>query len=189
MKEVKFDPGFIQHMSAFVPNVEYVYNTLSQFRNFNQKKQHFKMFYPKIQTLLKNYTGFYLGCMLWAVYIKQFDNAKILNNLCYGGEYDEKDSLYEVDFIKEFIGQLTKDAKYYAGQNYTLDETSAKIIDIYREFLKANEGFVKTQTTNDIKLPSNLKTPPDLEEINKAIEKVCENGKLNELLPLAGQIL
>ncbi len=95
----------------------------------------------------------------------------------------------EVDFIIEYIEQLKKDAKYYAGQEFTLDETSAKIITVYREFLKANEGFVKTQTTNDIQIPSALKTPTDLEEINKEIEKVCENGKLNELLPLAGQIL
>ena len=187
--EVKFDPGFIQHMSAFVPNIEYVYNTLAQFRNFNQKKQHFKMFYPKIQSLLKTYIGFYLGCMLWAIYIKQFDDAKILNNLCFGGEYDEKESLSEVDFIIEYIEQLKKDAKYYAGQEFVLDETSSKILENYREFLKVNEGFVKTQTTNDIKIPQSLKIPADLEAINKEIEKVCENGKLSELLPLAGQIL
>ncbi len=189
MKEVKFDPGFIQHMSAFVPNIEYVYNSLGQFRNFNQKKQQFKMYYPKIQSLLKNYIGFYVGCMLWAIYIKQFDGAKVLNNLCFGGEYNEKESLSEVDFIKEYTEQLKKDAKYYAGQDFVLDEVSVKIIDAYREFLKANEGFVKTQTTNDIKIPSILKTPANLKEINKAIEKVCENGKLQELLPLAGQIL
>ena len=66
---VQFDPGFIQHISAFEPNIEYVYNTLSTCRNFNQKKMQFKMFYPKIQSLLKNYLGFYLGCILWAVYI------------------------------------------------------------------------------------------------------------------------
>lgn len=189
MKEVQFDPGFIRHMSAFIPNVEYVYNTLGQFRNFNQKKQYFKMFYPKIQSLLKNYIGFYLGCMLWAIYIKQFDNAPILNNLCCGGEYDENETLSEVDFIKEYTEQLKKDAKYYAGQDFSLDETSAKIIDTYREFLKANEGFIKTQTTNDIKLTPSLKIPTDLEEINKEIERVCENGKLNELLALAERIL
>ncbi len=187
--EVKFDPGFIQHMSAFVPNIEYVYNSLTQCSNFNQKKMQFKMFYPKIQSLLKNYIGFYLGCMLWAIYIKQFDDAKILNNLCFGGEYDEKESLSEVDFVIEYTEQLEKDAKYYAGQNFELDETSQRILTTYREFLKLNEGFVKTQTTNDIKLPSFLKTPADLEAINKEIEKVCENGKLTELLPLAEAIL
>ena len=30
---VQFDPGFIQHMSAFEPNIEYVYNNLNSFKN------------------------------------------------------------------------------------------------------------------------------------------------------------
>lgn len=188
-KEVQFDPGFIQHMSAFIPNIEYVYNTLGACRDFNRKKQQFRMYYPKIQSLLKNYLGFYLGCILWAVYIKQFDNATILNNLCYGGEYDEKESLAEVDFIIDYVEQLKKDVKYYTGQNFSIVSTSMSILEAYRAFLKANEGFVKTQTTNDIKIPDSFKTPSDLEEIHKEIEKVVENGKLYELFPLAEKVL
>ena len=186
---VQFDPGFIQHMSAFIPNIEYVYNTLAAYRDFNRKKQQFRMYYPKIQSLLKNYIGFYLGCILWAVYIKQFDNKPIINNLCYGGEYDEKESLGEVDFIINYLEQLKKDVKYYTGQNFSLDSLSMDIIAAYREFLKINEGFVKTQTTNDVKIPETFKTPSNYDEIYKEIEKVCENGKLYELFPLAGKIL
>jgi hypothetical protein len=55
--------------------------------------------------------------------------------------------------------------------------------------LKANEGFVKTQTTDDVKIPSTLKIPSDLEEINNSIQKVVENGKLIELLPLVKKVL
>lgn len=187
--EVQFDPGFIQHMSAFVPNIEYVYDTLGACRDFNRKKQQFKMYYPKIQSLLKNYIGFYIGCMLWAVYTKQFDNANILNNLCFGGEYNEKETLGEVDFIIAYIEQLKKDVKYYTGQNFSFDSYSMNILQAYREFLKVNEGFVKTQTTNDIKVPDTFKNPKDLEEIKKEIDKVCENGKLYELFPLAERIL
>ena len=186
--EVQFDPGFVKHMSAFIPNIQHVYGFLAQIKNFNQKKMQFKMYYPGIQLLLKNYIGFYLGCILWAVYIKQFDGAAILNNLCYGGEYSEDETLSEVDFIKEYIEQLKKDTKYYLGQDFSIDETSLKIIDTYREFLKLNEGFTKTQTTNDLKLP-NLKTPTDMELIKKEIDKVCENGKIFELLSLSNQVL
>lgn len=186
---VQFDPGFIQHMSAFIPNIEYVYNTLAAYRDFNRKKQQFRMYYPKIQSLLKNYIGFYLGCILWAVYIKQFDNKPIINNLCYGGEYDEKESLGEVDFIINYLEQLKKDVKYYTGQNFSIDSTSMNILEAYRAFLKANEGFVKTQTTNDIKILDSFKTPDDMEEIHKEIEKVVENGKLYELFPLAEKVL
>ena len=91
---VQFDPGFIQHMSAFEPNIEYVYSSLNSCRNFNQKKMQFKMFYPKIQSLLKNYLGFYLGCILWAVYIKSLGEKPITGNLCL--KTPSKDDLQEI---------------------------------------------------------------------------------------------
>lgn len=187
----QFDPGFVQHMSAFVPNIEYVYAGLNRLKNFTLKKNQFKMYYPKIQSLLKNYLGFYLGCILWATYISQLDEKPILNNLCFGGEYSEKETLSEVDFIKDYIEQLKKDVKYYTGQDFTIDENSINILNAYREFLIANKGFVETKTTKDIKLPANLKTPSekDLEEILSGIEKVIDNGKLYELFPLAEKVL
>lgn len=187
----QFDPGFVQHMSAFVPNIEYIYAGLNRLKNFTLKKNQFKMYYPKIQSLLKNYLGFYLGCILWATYISQLDEKPILNNLCFGGEYSEKETLSEVDFIKDYIEQLKKDVKYYTGQNFTIDEISINILNAYKEFLIANKGFVETKTTKDIKLPANLKTPSDkdLEEILSGIEKVIDNGKLYELFPLAQKVL
>lgn len=187
----QFDPGFVQHISAFVPNIEYVYAGLNRLKNFTLKKNQFKMYYPKIQTLLKNYLGFYLGCILWAAYISQLDEKPILNNLCFGGEYSEKETLSEVDFIKDYIEQLKKDVKYYTGQDFTINENSINILNAYREFLIANKGFVETKTTKDIKLPANLKTPSekDLEEILSGIEKVIDNGKLYELFPLAEKVL
>lgn len=187
----QFDPGFVQHMSAFVPNIEYVYAGLDRVKNFTQKKNQFKMYYPKIQSLLKNYLGFYLGCILWATYISQLDEKPILNNLCFGGEYSEKETLSEVDFIKDYIEQLKKDVKYYTGQDFTINENNINILNAYREFLIANKGFVETKTTKDIKLPTNLKTPSekDLEEILSGIEKVIDSGKLYELFPLAQKVL
>lgn len=187
----QFDPGFVQHISAFVPNIEYVYAGLNRLKNFTLKKNQFKMYYPKIQSLLKNYLGFYLGCILWATYISQLDEKPILNNLCFGGEYSEKETLSEVDFIKDYIEQLKKDVKYYTGQDFTINENSINILNAYREFLIANKGFVETKTTKDIKLPTNLKTPSekDLEEILSGIEKVIDNGKLYELFPLAQKVL
>lgn len=187
----QFDPGFVQHISAFVPNIEYVYAGLDRVKNFTQKKNQFKMYYPKIQSLLKNYLGFYLGCILWATYISQLDEKPILNNLCFGGEYSEKETLSEVDFIKDYIEQLKKDVKYYTGQDFTINENNINILNAYREFLIANKGFVETKTTKDIKLPANLKTPSDkdLEEILSGIEKVIDSGKLYELFPLAQKVL
>lgn len=38
----QFDPGFVQHMSAFVPNIEYIYAGLNRLKNFTLKKNHSK---------------------------------------------------------------------------------------------------------------------------------------------------
>ena len=184
-----FDPGFVVHLSAFVPNIESVYELLNSYRNFNQKKLQFRMYYPKIQSLLKNYVSFYLGCILWAVYLKQFKNSDILNNLCFGGEYSDDETLQEVDFVKNYIEQLKKDAKYYVGQNFIPDERYSRIIDTYREFLKLNEGFVKLQKTDDIKLPENIKPIENLEFVREKIDSVVSSGNLYELLELTDKVL
>lgn len=188
---VQFDPGFIQHISAFMPNIDYVNETLNRYRNFAQKKQQFKMFYPKIKSLLENYLGFYLGCILWAVYIKQFENKELLNNICFGGEYSEEETLSEVDFITNYIEQLKKDVKYYTGQNFSIDTTSINILAAYREFLKENKGFVETKTTSDIVIPKSFKTPEQksLDEILNKIEEVINNGRLKDLYSLAEKVL
>lgn len=188
---VQFDPGFVQYMAAFVPNIEYAYASLEQYRNFNQKKMQFRMYYPKIQSLLKNYLGFYSGCILWAIYIKQFDKKQLLNNLCFGGEFDETETLSEVGFILQYLEQLKKDAKYYLGQNFEVDEMTIKIINSYREFLKENKGFVQTETTTDIVIPSNLKqlSAEDLEIVLQEIEKVVDSGRLYDLVPLMDKVV
>ena len=96
-----------------------------------------------------------------------------------------------LDFIKSYIEQLKKDAKYYLGQNFSIDEESIKVLDAYREFLKLNEGFVKVQTTADVKLPASLKSVDEagLKEILVGIEQVIENGKLHELFALSEKVL
>jgi len=186
--EVQFDPGFVKHLYAFVPSIKQIYGAISQFKNFNQKKMQFKLYYPKIQHLIDEYAGFYLGCVLWAVCIKQYKGAKILNNLMYGGVYSEQETLSEVDFVQEYLQQLVKDAKYYAGIDYSPEENVLKIVSIYREFLKLNEGFVKVDTTDDIKIPDSVKNIKDVEYISKEIDRVVESGKLSDLLKLCNMV-
>lgn len=184
----QFDPGFVQHISAFVPNIEYAYGSLNRFKNFGMKKQQFKMLLPKIEHLLENYLGFYMGCMLWAGYIKNLDDTPVLNNFGYGCEYDEAETLSEVDFILNYIEQLKKDIKYYTGKDFSIDTTSMNILESYRAFLKANEGFSKVGKTSDIVMPDGLKEIGKDEEILAKIEEVIENGNLKELISLSGKL-
>ncbi len=183
---VQFDPGFVAHISAIIPNIEYVYGTLNKFKNFGQKKNQFKMFFPKIKKLIDDYLAFYLGCLLWADAIKTIDNKPILNNFCCGGEYNEAETISEVDFVYSYLAQFKKDVKYYLGQEYEIDEKYWGILKAYKEFLVENKGFTELKTTNDIKLPASVKViaKSDADAVFTKIEEVVENGKLPELYNL-----
>ncbi|MBQ3819238.1 hypothetical protein II810_02200 [bacterium] len=187
--DINFDPGFIPHISAFVPNIEFMHNNLNNFTNFNQKKLQYRMYYPKLQKFLKNYIAFYLGCILWAQYIKQFEGENVLNNLCYGGEYDEKETLQEVDFVENYLEQFKKDVKYYTGKTEEIDSRYPKIINAYKEFLKVNAGFVKLKKTDDIKLPSCIKVVKNLDKVKTKIDSVVQSGELWELLEFTDKVL
>lgn len=182
---VQFDPGFIQHLTAFIPNIEYIYADISRYRNFAQKKQKFKVYYHKILNLLENYLGFYLGCILWAACIKD-ENKPVLNNLCFGGDYNENETLEEVNFIYSYLHQLKKDVKYYIGSDYTPDEFYFKIVDEYKEFLKLNKGFVNVNSSSDIVLNDGIKplTQADKELILEKIAEVVEDGNFKKLFAL-----
>lgn len=181
----QFDPGFIGHLSAFVPTIDYIYSELYRVSNFNQKKMKFKMYYNKIQNLIDTYIGFYLGCILWAACIKDL-NKPVLNNLCFGGEFDEKETVAEVNFVRLYLKQFQKDVKYYMGQNYEISELQTKILDEYEEFLKANKGFVEVKETSDIKVNESAKSLTEKESdiILEKIAEVIENGDFKVLYPL-----
>ena len=62
-------------------------------------------------------------------------------------------------------------------------------MEVYKEFLTLNEGFVNTKTTDDIKFPTSIKTPEDMEKVNTKIQEVVKSGNLVELFELYGNIL
>lgn len=181
----QFDPGFIGHLNAFVPSIEYIYQNLYRFKNFNQKKMQFKMQYNKIVHLIETYIGFYLGCMLWAACIKDL-NKPVLNNLCYGIEYDENETIGEADFVKKYIEQFQKDVKYYLGQDYKIDGFMMKVLDEYMEFLKLNKGFTSVQNTSDIQLNKEMAklSQTEKDSVLNTIADVVETGNFKELYPL-----
>lgn len=134
--------------------------------------------------MVDNNVGFCLGSLLWAVYIKSLGDVTIEGNPCFGGTYDKQETIEEVDFSIEFFEQLKKDAKYYLGIDYTINPIHLKILELYKEFLIENTGFVSTKTTKDLKLPKDFKTPSneDLEKIHNKIQEVVTSGNLLDLL-------
>lgn len=180
---VLFDPGYAQHTTILSISSEYIYAGINQFKNLGQKKMKFKMMYPQLVRMVDNNVGFCLGSLLWAVYIKSLGDIKIEGNPCLGGTYDKMEAVEEADFSIEFFERLKKDCKYYLGTDYKIDPLHIKILELYKEFLVLNSGFINTKTTNDVKLPEAIKTPQkdELEQIYNKIQDVIKSGNLLDL--------
>lgn len=180
---VLFDPGYAKHTTILSLGSEYLYSSLDKIKNFNQKKSKFKMIYPQLLRMADNNTGFCLGSMLWAVYVKSLGDIEIEGNPCLGDTYNEKEAVEEVDFSIAFFDRLKKDAKYYLNLEYNVNPQHIKVLELYRVFLTENCSFVNTRTTNDIILPDGFTIPdsPALEKINAKISEVVNSGNLLDL--------
>ena len=182
-QSVKFDPGYAQHTTILSISLDFIYQRINSYKNFGQKKAQFRINYPKIVKMTENNVGFCLGSILWAVYIKSLGDLKIEGNPCLGDTFTKEDTVGEIDYSINYFTQLRKDAKYYMTQNYDINPLYIKILELYKEFLLLNENFVNTKTTNDVKLPPELKTPSasDLKTIHEKIEEVIKSGNLIDL--------
>ncbi len=191
MTEYFFDPGYSKHLVSLVFSLEDMYSDINKFKNLNQKKFYFKQYYPGMIKLLKQNTAFYLGCLLWAVYLKAQPEGDIVGNHCIGKEYKEESSLVELLFLMQFMLTFSKDTKYYMGQDFKYSQEDMEMLEIYKEFAQMNEGFVNVQKNTDLKLPKEVKSP-NKEEINiikETIDKVVSTGDFNLLYDLRGYIL
>lgn len=191
-KTVAFDPGYGQHLTSFINNIEYMYSEVNKFKNLGQKRFKFKTFYPQILTLIEQNIAFYLGCMLWATYVVSQKGCELTGNHCLGQEYNEELELQEINYMSEFVKWFGKDTKYYLNIGYELDKEKQEIIDIYKEFAKMNEGFVNAKTADDIKLPKRVGVSKenDIDKIYEVITKeVVPTGDFNKLYALKDLII
>lgn len=181
---VLFDPGYAQHTTILSISAEYLYASINQFKNLGQRKMKFKMLYPQITRMVDNNVGFCLGSLLWATYIKTLGDVQIEGNPCLGGTYDREETIEEADYSIEFFERLKKDVKYYLGTDYQVNPICVKVLELYKEFLTLNSGFVSTKTTKDVILPQGFVTPSkdDAEKIHTKIQAVIQSGNLLNLL-------
>ncbi len=180
-KGLEFDPGFAPYILAFRGTVEYLYADINRFKNFSQRKMKFRQYYKKFFELFYNNLGFYTGCLMWAAYIKTQPEQPILNNNCLGQEYDEESNISETEFMIKFLELLPKDMKYFLGENYDIDKTDMKILEMYKDFLIINKGFVNSEKNTDILLPSDMITE-GAENFKEKIDEVLKSGDLSKLL-------
>lgn len=183
-KTIKFDPGYAPIVIEAFGQVGYTYYTFSAIPNLKLKRLNFSHTLRKIENYLKINVGFYLGCLLWASYIKQFDEAELEGNKLLGEECNEEEYTSEINFLIDLIStQLPKDSKYYLNKTYSNDEKYLPILEAYKEFLILNNGFCNISKVNQIKLPENLKklNKNELILVNEKIQQTIKNKDITEL--------
>lgn len=193
-KGVLFDPGYSKYTLAFSQNIDAAYNVLFSMKALHQRKFKFQMVYPQLLKLLEHTVSFYLGCLLWAAYIKQsFENEpkEILDNDYLGKTVNEEQLLFEVNYAISYIEKLKKDCKYYLGKTCNIPEDWVYVLNVYKEFLTANNYLTQAKMTSDILLPKQIKKieSPDLEKVLSTIEEVTKTGELKDLFKAKKYIL
>ncbi len=183
-RKILFDPGYTPLVIDSIGAVGYTYYMFSASKNIRLKKINFPSVFKKIENLLKTNAAFYLGCLLWASYISQFDNLEIEGNRLLGEETTEEEYTGEISFLIELVETgLNRDYKYYLGKAYVPDEKYLPILKAYKEFLIINKGFVDCSNTSQIKLPDSIKKPnkEELNEINNKIQQAIKNKDILSL--------
>ena len=193
-KGVLFDPGYSKYTLAFSQNIDAAYNVLFSMKALHQRKFKFQMVYPQLLKLLEHTVSFYLGCLLWAAYIKQsFESEpkEILDNDYLGKTVNEEQLLFEVNYAISYIEKLKKDCKYYLGKTCNIPEDWTYVLNVYKEFLTANNYLTQAKMTSDILLPKQIKKieSPDLEKVLSIIEEVTKTGELKDLFKAKKYIL
>ena len=188
LKGLEFDPGFGPYILAFRGTLEYLYADMNRFKNFSQKKMKFMQYHKKLIEMFENNAGFYVGCLMWAAYIKTQPKQKILSNHCLGQEYNEEANVSDTQFMIQFTSLFPKDMKYFLGQNYSFDEKIVELLKVYEEFLVLNKGFVLSEFNTDIELPKSVKVV-DAQSYKSKIEEVLKTEDLGKLLEYLPEIL
>ncbi len=186
-----FDPGYSASVARVSGNIEYMYSAFLSIPSLKQKRFQFSILYPKFIKAIDLNAAFYLGCMLWGVYLKSNKGKEIVNNPCLDTEFND-DSFYETDFLYNFIKEgFNRDVKYYLNKTHPHNPLYLTILEKYKEFLSLNKGFINVKKTDDIILPESLKVPSnsDLELIYNTIFKAVKEDNLEILFEVSDKIL
>lgn len=179
-KSIPFDLGFNKYIQSFSYNIDYVYSEINRLVNLKVKALQFQNLYKEIINEIDLYINFYIGCLLWACYIKQFENKEISNNPVLGQEISDEEGLYTLTYLRNYLPKFEKDVKYYLHKDIKLDSRYYDLIDLYEKFLKMNKHFTQTKTSSDLVLPFEL-INPDYDKILTTIQGVVETGDFSPL--------
>lgn len=184
---VDFDPGIGALVIDFNTFINDIYSPLMNLHSISQKRTRFKLVVNKIYSAIENNIAFYLGCLLWAYYIKtSFSLPQIISgNLFLDLSPDEiknYDYLIQIEFMENYFDSFERDTQYYVGKKIEIPRQWKKILSVYKDFLVLNKGFVKTKSTNDLLLPGELNNKSFSVDILSLINESIQKQNLNILL-------
>lgn len=192
---VKFDPGIGDLVIDFNNFINELYSQLMSFQTIHQKRARFKLYVKKINQSMQNNVAFYLGCLLWAYYVKNenINNPKMIEgNLFLSLSEDEKDNydyMIQVNFMENYFDSYERDVLYYTSQKLKVPNEWRIIISLYKEFIEKNSGFINVKTTSDIILPEKLANKKITFDINSIIQTAIEKRDLTIILDVANLVL
>ena len=175
-KGLEFDPGFAPFIFAFRGTIEYLYMDINRFKNLSQRKMKFKQYHKKFLELFNNNLGFYVGCLMWAAYIKTQPEQEILNNNCLGQEYDEEANISDTEFMIKFLELFPKDMKYFLNEIHIIPHFPFLLIicnlrkdEIIREYNNCTLVFYLNSCCSNL--------CPDARTIRLSFSKNCLRSK------------
>ena len=177
---IPFDPGLgklVQDSNSYINDF---YSQMMNLHSISQKRVRFRLFYNKIYQSLENNIAFYCGCLLWAYYIKSQNTVTEIEGNPFLNltkeQAEDYDYLMQVNFFDNYFDSYERDTQYYIGKKIIIPDKWRKILELYKEFLELNKGFINTKTSDDLLLPEefnikNLEKDKVKVNILNAIEK------------------
>ena len=192
-KTVPFDPGYSNIAFSFIGNIDALHEDYKKLKANHQKKFWLMKFEPAITDLIKKTASFYLGCMLWGGFIhyrfkdtpKEITGNNTLN--LSETERQELDCAIEAKEMLDYIQSLDKDYKYFLKRPAKVPLLIKEILESYVEFAEANQNFINTKRTSDIKIPKAFEHFKDfsnekLDELYDKINNAIESKNIEKLL-------
>jgi len=166
----KFDPGFSELLPDFPDNAISLLKEISSIKQNHQKKFAFTNYERQICAVIKVYSAFYLGCLLWGSFLAAyFQNspAEIVDNPMLQLTDEEKSSVAQDKLsgvILTLVGELNKSAQFYLKRNSFIKPEWVNILQIYKKFTEINNSFLRTKSTSDIMLPEEIEYMKNLSQ-------------------------
>ena len=187
-----FDPGFNPILKHFIPVYAEFLNVFNSTNKPQNKKKLYLVNAPLLKSSLKSTVGFWKGCMLWALYLKNYFN---LNPQPIDGntmpELSEEELGYiarKNELIRNYFDNYSSEVKRYLGVQAQLPEIYRQIFEDYVKFTELNNHFASVKMTNELKLPTSYDKDLSNEETEKlfeAVQSIIDSKDLSAFIELS----